>query len=304
MIEENLVLMKQLIKESLYMLWSVLLTAGAVTFFLGAVPMHLSWNRLGRGWYYIGYLSLSLFIVRMGFVELGVAMAVLSLAVGFNNEVLVRGYNYFTSIVCSVVSSSGLFFLGLWLWATYSSFHLVQEGRLYLEGVVSQLQWPKESLETLVSADIFSQVPSILMMLLSMALVVTLLLEKRVCSLLGEKIPIRKALNEFKVPDAMIWPFIILLLGAFLKGGGAFIQQISGNGFNIIVFIYFFQGLAIISKYFQAFKVSLIWRVLATTVFVVYLPFLLILIGVLDYWINFRERILKKTTQIKERRES
>ena len=300
--------MKQLIKDFFYMLWSVLLTAGAVTFLLGAIPMQLSWRRLGSlGYlaYYICYISLSLLIASLGFIELAIALISLSIVVGFNNEALSRGCSYFTSVTLSVGSFVSLLALGVWSWSIYSGLNLIEKGRLYLDGLMSQLQLPEESREIIASADIISQLPSILFVLLGMTLVVALLLEEKVCFLLGEKPPKRKrALGEFKVPNFMIWFFIIFLFGVFFSGLGTFAKSISVNGFNILVFIYFFQGLAIASKYFQVFRLNLVWRVLATVLFVVYLPFLLSLIGVLDYWINFRSRLLKKATPIKERRGS
>ena len=43
-----LILMTKPIKDFFCILWAVILTAGAITFVFGAVPMHVSWRTLGR----------------------------------------------------------------------------------------------------------------------------------------------------------------------------------------------------------------------------------------------------------------
>ena len=288
------------IKELFCILWAVILTAGAITFVFGTVPMHVSWRTLGRSTYYLCYISLSLLAVRLGFVELGVALASLSLVIGLNNEALIRGQSYFASAALSIGSFVGLSFFGVWSWVTYSGFPFMERAQVYLERIISQLKLPQGSSELLASNDILAQFPSAIVLLLSVALVMALVFEKKMFSWLGLKVPVREPLCAFRVPDFMIWVFIVSLLGAFLKQ--SFVQQISVNVLNISVLVYFFQGLAIVSKYFEVLKVSFVWKTVITVLFVVYLPFLLSLIGVLDYWINFRGRLIRRAARIKERR--
>ena len=295
--------MKSPIKELFCILSAGFLTAGVITFFLGGIPMHLSWRTLGRSTYYLCYLGFSLCAIQLGFMAWGLLFATLSLLVGFNNEAMSRGQSYLTSAFFSIGAVSGLSLLFVWFLNFYSGISILQTIRTHMETSLSQLKLPQESLELLSSEEIFIQFPSAIIVLLGITLIMTLISEKRVFSWIGLEAPKRSPLNEFTVPNFIIWTFIISLLGMFLTEKSSLVKQISMNVFNISIFLYFFQGLAVTSKFFDTFKVALHWRLLIIIAFVIYLPLLLSLIGILDFWISFRERFPKRPTQIKERRE-
>ena len=279
------------------------MTAGGITLVLGTVPMHASWQALGRGTYYLCYIGLSIIAIKLGFVELGVALMSLSIVVGLNNEALMQCKNYFTAAATSIGVFVGLSSLGVWLWTTYTGFPLIEKSQIYLREAIKRFNFPQESVELLSSNEVLTQLPSVFVLLLGVSLAMTLIFEKKVFSWMELKKVVREPLSGFRVPNVMIWIFIVSLLGAFTKQGPPLIWQVSMNVLNVAVLTYFFQGLAILYKYFESFKFSVLWRVILTTLLILYLPFLLSLIGVLDYWIDFRGRLMRKTAQIKERRE-
>lgn len=265
--------------------------------------MHASWQALGRGTYYLCYIGLSIIAIKLGFVELGVALMSLSIVVGLNNEALMQCKNYFTAAATSIGVFVGLSSLGVWLWTTYTGFPLIEKSQIYLREAIKRFNFPQESVELLSSNEVLTQLPSVFVLLLGVSLAMTLIFEKKVFSWMELKKVVREPLSGFRVPNVMIWIFIVSLLGAFTKQGPPLIWQVSMNVLNVAVLTYFFQGLAILYKYFESFKFSVLWRVILTTLLILYLPFLLSLIGVLDYWIDFRGRLMRKTAQIKERRE-
>ncbi len=264
--------------------------------------MHISRQTLGGGLYYLCYMLTALVIIQLGFVELGFVFAILSLMVGLNNEALLYGHTYFTAITFAVGSCLSLSFLSTWLWALYSGFSFVDKVQIYLDKGIQQVQWPQETLKMLNQTDILIYVPSMVIFLSILSLVVSLLFEKKVSNWMHVRIPFRRSLIGFQVPEFVIWFFIFSLLGSFMKENAPLVWKISVNVLYVSTLAYFFQGLAVILKYFHVFRLSIFWRVTITLLLILYLPFLLSLIGVLDYWIHFRGDFIKRFIQIDKRR--
>jgi uncharacterized protein YybS (DUF2232 family) len=57
--------------------------------------------------------------------------------------------------------------------------------------------------------------------------------------------------------------------------------------------IYLFQGLAVLEVSFLAFRIGTFWKVLIYVLVVGQLFFLLSAVGVIDYWVDFRQRLTK-----------
>ena len=296
--------MKKLIRNVLYILSAAFFCAGIITVFLGAIPMHISWRTLGRRMYYFLYFGFSLFLALLGFTEWGFMLAGLSVIVGLNNECLDRGYSYFTSAFFSIGTVFGLPFLIVWFFHLSSGLSLLQEFQKNITTGLTQLKVPPDSIEVLSATENIVQIPSFIVFLLGAIILVTLVSEKKVFRWLEVPIPKRKLLSEFCVPNAVIWLFITSLLGIFLTDKTPMLQQISTNLFKISMYFYFFQGLAVIAKLFEVLKIPLAWwKWCMIVLFIAYFQFLPSLIGLLDFWIDFRKRFSKKkSTQLQERR--
>jgi uncharacterized protein YybS (DUF2232 family) len=78
--------------------------------------------------------------------------------------------------------------------------------------------------------------------------------------------------------------------------------MISLNVFNVCSVIYFFQGLAVLGKYFEIFKVGFFWRFMWVLLLAVQLPILMSLLGLVDYWADFRKMFTKRSAEIKKNR--
>jgi uncharacterized protein YybS (DUF2232 family) len=101
----------------------------------------------------------------------------------------------------------------------------------------------------------------------------------------------------FRAPDACVWMMIVAILGAFLKHDFSEIKVVSTNLLNVLVVVYFFQGLAIVSYVFEALKVSPLWRGIWYLLILVQLFLMVSLVGFVDFWLEFRERLSRKSTQ-------
>ena len=96
-------------------------------------------------------------------------------------------------------------------------------------------------------------------------------------------------LNEWKTPDALVWGVIGCALMLMLPV--SFIKMLALNGMVILTIVYFFQGIAIISFYFEKKKIPTAIRALLYGTIIIQQIFLLVIagIGFFDVWLNFRQ---------------
>lgn len=96
-------------------------------------------------------------------------------------------------------------------------------------------------------------------------------------------------LNRWRSPDPLIWGVIGCGLIMFLPATG--IRLIGVNGLLVLLTIYFIQGIAIVSFYFEKKKLPRAIRVVLYMMIAFQQLFLLVIIciGLFDMWINFRK---------------
>ena len=95
-------------------------------------------------------------------------------------------------------------------------------------------------------------------------------------------------LNMWKAPEFLVWGVIGCGLALFLPS--AIINTIGMNGLLILMTVYFFQGIAIVSFYFEKKRFPRIVRLFLYTLIALQHLILLAVIGLgfFDMWINFR----------------
>ena len=95
-------------------------------------------------------------------------------------------------------------------------------------------------------------------------------------------------LNMWKAPEFLVWVAIGCGLALFLPGQA--INTIGQNGLLILMTVYFFQGIAIVSFYFEKKRLPRFIRFFLYTLIAVQHLILLAVIGLgfFDLWVNFR----------------
>ena len=101
------------------------------------------------------------------------------------------------------------------------------------------------------------------------------------------------AFIDWKVPDYLVWPMLTAGFGAFFATST--LQAIAINLLIIIFPLYYLQGLAIVTYYFQQRGTSLWLRAVSYLLLALFnpLPFLLAGVGLFDLWGNFRKERVK-----------
>ncbi len=95
-------------------------------------------------------------------------------------------------------------------------------------------------------------------------------------------------LNQWKAPEHLVW--VAIASGVLLLFGHPGLKMLGINGLIVIMMIYFFQGIGIISFYFEKKQFPKILRILLYGLIAIQQPLLLVVValGFFDIWIDFR----------------
>lgn len=150
--------------------------------------------------------------------------------------------------------------------------------------------------------DIYNQIPSLLIMTLMLTLANAVIFERRVLDWLALPIPEdssqeSKKLLELRVPDYFIWVALVALLFSAVSFGSKAVEVFALNVVNVSTVIYFFQGLAVLETYLRLLKAGFLMRFVTYFIIVGQLFLLVSIVGLIDFWADFRTRMLKLNSQ-------
>ena len=196
--------------------------------------------------------------------------------------------------------------LGPHLWAQALGLNLVESLQASLEELARQSMGGKSLSEHGMSSEaIVGQIPSMLIVVETASLAFALMLDRKFANLMGlryEKVASQMRLLEFRVPDFGIWITMFSFLFSFIKMPQPWMSVVALNVFVVMMGLYFFQGLAVLELTFLVFRVGAFSRLLLYLFVVGQLFFLLSIVGVIDYWVDFRHRV--KRWKLSERNQN
>lgn len=281
------------LKPIIYTLWSVLLTAG--TFFLGAPPLKLLRAKVGRAVYWMIGAAIALGFFGLGFQAMSAAFFSLVVLIGVFSEFEDMEFGVLASSAFSVLITSLLAASSFAIWVARTP---KWNGVLlnFVETVLKPVggMGPRFQVNPY---DVLVQLPSIVLILWLGSLYMTVLLEPR---LRGSDEPSARALSsrlqlaELRLPDPVIWVFIASLLGAFSGLAPHWLEAVAVNAMNVTLLLLFFQGIAVVARFFVTARLGLFWQFLFMVLIVVHLFLFVSLLGLVDYWVDFRARLAKR----------
>jgi len=278
-----------------FSVWAVFMTA--LTYILGAPSLKVLRRRLGRAKYWalttlisIGLYGFQAKLLAVAFFSLVILMGVFD---EFEEmEFSFQASGFFTLLINSLIGSGAF---ALWVFAA---------GPNWSQNILSGLENTLKPLAEMNSRlqlnyfDLMLQLPSIAVILWMGAIYVATLLEGRLSTgdmAVKTDVPsLRPQLATFRLPDAMVWIFIASLLGTFGNFQSHVLEAVAVNVMNISVVLFFFQGIAVVTKFFETVRLGPVWQFLFMVVIVVQLFLFVSLLGLLDYWLNFRSRLTKR----------
>lgn len=270
----------------------------ASTFVFGAIPMRAVRLAYGRLVYWGGFALASAGFALVGMPAYAILMFAMVVVVGVYTDVEEHGGSVFISGLLAILASLGMAALSGGLWIQRSKIHLMDEVRAIVATIEANAAAGRPNFNLNAEA-IIQQLPSIAVIAVIAALALALICERRALAFVVKRpmtSPASEArLSSFRIPDVFIWLTIAALFGAFVKHGHSLVETVSVNSLNVLVILFFFQGLAVVSHAFRAFKVAPFWQGLWYIVLVLQLFLIVSLVGFVDFWIEFRERLARKS---------
>lgn len=283
---------KDYLKLGLMVILSIL---GSVLPFILVAPvirvayMHYS-RRAFWSFYALGILSLVLF------KQIPIAISLLSivLMIGLFSEIYRRNQRIFASGFAALVVSSIATVVATQQWLVANGTTLAIRLQEQVQLILKQAQ----QMNSMVKLDpnyLVGQTPSVLVILLLVSLALALILEQPISRLFKFNEVKVEAMNllGFRLPDSFIWIAMISFLFSFIDMGNKTLAMTATNIVNVMVILYFFQGMAVIEAFFTVLKLGFFVRFLTYVVFLIQLFFLVAAIGVIDFWVEFRKRFIR-----------
>lgn len=271
-----------------------------LAFFGGSVLRGLKTFAGSRVYWMAGTLA-TIVLIASGQSSLSIAFACMYLIVGTYSELedmeLSEGWSAFWAIsIGALVGSAGV------------AFWIASHGNGWYQTLLGFMEAPMKQLtrfqpETTVTAqDLLFQTPAVLVILMMLALFMAVLFENQVLKLVHATPVKRRSLKSFKVADFFLWIFLSSVLGAFLQHGYEPLSMVSANVLYIVMALYFFQGLAVVSTGFAKIQLGVFWQILAYFILITQLMLVVCMVGIADFWFEFRNKWKKGAQkQMKQR---
>ena len=122
----------------------------------------------------------------------------------------------------------------------------------------------------------------------------TLLIARPILKSRNLTVPVYGPLNRWRAPDHLVWG--VIGCGATLLVSAKGLKMVGLNGLLIFMTIYFFQGIAIVSFFFEKKNFPRAVRFFLYSLIALQQMALLVVIGFgfFDMWLNFRKLDLNK----------
>lgn len=277
-----------------YSAWAVLLTA--FTYILGAAPLKLLRVRAGRIGYWLIGIAISTGFYFADVKIMGLVFLSLVVLMGVFGELEDGGFGFLVSAFSTILINSLLAASALAVWVSRAGAKWNQQILSYMEESLKPLTQINPHLQVNVH-DLVIQLPSVAVILWASAIYLAVFLDPR----MNGGIPssehsaqMRLQLSRFRVPDFVVWAFIASLLGAFGGFGKSGLEALAVNVMNVCILLFFFQGIAVVARFFESFRMGAIWQLIFMVLIVLHLFLFVSVLGLMDYWLDFRMRLDKR----------
>ncbi len=275
----------------------------ALTYILGAVGLKVLRQRLGRLGYWGLATAISTSLFALNAKPLAIAFFSLAVLMGVFSELEELHLSFTLSAFFTLLLNALIGAGAIALWVS----RIGPKWTSMVQGTMESLLEPLAKINANIQinySDLMVQLPSIVLILWMGAIYVAVLLEGRLTSMEPGKVEpahpsMRLQLTQLRMPDPVVWLFILSLLGAFGGFEVRGLAAVSANVMNVSVVLFFFQGIAVVARAFERLRMGSFWQFIFMVLIVVHLFLFVSLVGLMDYWLDFRARLDKRTPEYK-----
>lgn len=274
-----------------WMLWAFALTS--LTYFLGAPALKAVRSQMGRGFYWLvtvlfGAIGVGIGLTNPYALVLSIMFLSVALVIGLFCEFEELGLNLVWSSVCSFLVTSCFATGALGIWFSLEGKGLIKKASDWMAPVLSA-----QPQLGLTFEKIMGQMPSLIVILWMLSVYAAVILESRIQINPQPHSRFRTQLFNLRANGALIWIFIASLIPAIGGTDIKWLDLLAVNVLNISMAFFFFQGLGIVHQVLLSFRVGLFWQVLLVVFLMVQLFIFVSVLGLIDYWMDFRTKFLK-----------
>lgn len=282
---------------------SLVLTVSAValsglTIVLAAIPLEALRGQVGRWVYWFTGLGISVGLFGLGQASVGITFALMVVLMGVFAESERLGISLIWSGLLTIFATLGFSAIAVGVWVKSAGVNLLEIVKNQVNVAATRLMEVNPEIEVDIASMTY-QVPSGIIILMILSLAVALIWSPRLADWMREEKPesesesevTQRDLGQFTLPHFFAWVGLFSIAGSFIEFGYESLKLVSLNILNIIVLLYFFQGLSIVGSFFKAYKVSRFWQILWYFMLVVQLFPLVSLIGFTEIWFEYRKKI-------------
>lgn len=273
---------------------------GSFTYVCGAIPFMVVRQAYGRTGFLAGVVAVSSLLFFLGHPLLAFTLIGLALLVGIYSEMELGGATPAGAGLLSILFVSGVTAIFSSVYVQYNNLSIVSVLRGKILEVLTQLREINPNIQIEVDT-VMGQLPSGILSALVFALAISVISYRSFAGMLGVDIKDRYHSNllTFELPKFCVWLTILGIALVGLNFPDEAYKLVGLNLLNVMIVLYFLQGLAIVVSYFKTFRVSFFWQVAWLFLLVVQLFALVGLIGFVDYWLDFRKRMYKRVAPSK-----
>jgi len=263
------------------------------TLIFGAPMLRVLRKTFGPKLYWFeGFFIVTAFVM-LKMTLFGVMIGSLWLTVGSYVELEQRGCGWWKSALLAILT--GGIFVATFAAVSYKYTQgtIVTDLQVTTEKLISQIKEANPNFQ-IEASTLFSQLPSVIVVLLGLGLGIGLIFEKIAFSIAGlprERIASQLHLLDFKVPDFFIWVALTSLLVSVLGAKVHWLGSLALNIVNVSALLYFFQGLAVVETFLRFARAGVLVRVIVYLILIGQMFTLVSLIGLIDFWVEFRQRL-------------
>lgn len=272
---------------------SISIVLSMFTVVMGAPLMRVLRKSYGPVAYWTAGAAISALFWFLKAEPLAIFTGSIWMTLGVYGEFEQRGFGWWVSGLASVFVGATAGSWGIFKLFQMNGVHTFADLQKAVEEFAQKIQAvnPSVKVDTTMLAQ---QIPSAIVIMLVLALGLGLIFEKRVFSWLKmprEKVSTQLKLLDYRVPDFVIWVAMSAFLLTMVSFGVKAIAVLAINVVNVAIVLYFFQGLAVLQVFLNSIRAGIFTRILTYILLVGQLFLLLSVIGLIDYWVDFRRRI-------------
>lgn len=278
-----------------------------MTYILGGVPLKVLRQLFGRMAYWLPMISLSVAFYFAHAKPLGIALLSLVVLIGVFSELeelhLSFSLSAFFTLLINTLIVGGAFAL----WVSRIGPRWSTEMQSAVNAVVQPLSAVNPNIPANYADLIIQVMPSAVLVLWISALYLAVLLEGRLLPASksraesapadGGHVSMRAQLSELRMHDAVVWLFIVCLLGAFGGFAKKPVEIAAVNVLNVCALLFFLQGIAVVARFFERLRMGPFWQFVFMVLIVIHLFLFVSVLGLLDHWLDFRARMNKRSQE-------